>query len=150
MLVSVKTWSFARFPDSCFCFIPLLSSGIGTLVINKSLLVRCNLSLVQFHWFVKKERPVYSNQSCFVHAVLSDNLVSFSIQINILLPCLRLRQGEREKKTERAEPDGKKILEKVEGEVITNEKISEKGLSHDILNNIDKICLLRGRYWEKE
>ena len=57
-----------------------------------------------------------------------------------------MRQGEREKKTERAEPDGKKILEKVEGKVITNEKISEKGPSHDILNNIDKICLLQGRY----
>ena len=42
------------------------------------------------------------------------------------LPCLQLRQGEREKKTQRAKPDVKKILKKVEGIVITNVKISEK------------------------
>ena len=47
--------------------------------------------------------------------------------------CRSGRQGEREKKTERAEPDGKKILKKVEGVVITNVKISEKGPSHDII-----------------
>ena len=79
--------SFARFPYSCHCFIPLLSSGIGTLVINKSLLMRCNSSPVQFHWFVKKERHVYSNQSCFVHVVLSDHLLSLSTLINILKSC---------------------------------------------------------------
>ena len=40
--------SFARFPDSCLCFIPLLSSGISTLVVSKSLLMMCNSYLVQF------------------------------------------------------------------------------------------------------
>ena len=39
--------SFARFPDSCLCFIPLLSSGISTLVVSKSLLMMCNSYLVQ-------------------------------------------------------------------------------------------------------
>ena len=53
-----------------------------------------------------------------------------------LLPCLQLRLGERENKTQRAEPDGKNILKKVEGVVITNVKISEKGPSHDTLNKI--------------
>ena len=39
--------SFARFPHSCLCFIPLLSSG-STFVVSKSLLMMCNSSLVQF------------------------------------------------------------------------------------------------------
>ena len=42
------------------------------------------------------------------------------------LPCLQLRQGEREKKTQTAEPDVNEILKKVEGVVITKVKISEK------------------------
>ena len=40
--------SFARFLDSCLCFIPLPSSGISTLVVSKSLLMMCNSYLVQF------------------------------------------------------------------------------------------------------
>ena len=40
--------SFARFPDSFLCFIPLLSSGITRFVVSKSLLMMCNSSLVQF------------------------------------------------------------------------------------------------------
>ena len=40
--------SSARYPDSCLCFIPLLSSGISTLVVSKSLLMMCNSYLVQF------------------------------------------------------------------------------------------------------
>ena len=40
--------SFARFPDSFRCFITLLSSGISTLVVSKSLLMMCNSYFVQF------------------------------------------------------------------------------------------------------
>ena len=57
----------------------------------------------------------------------------FFLLFSKLWPCLQLRQGEREKKTQRAEPDGKKILKKVEGVVNTNVKISEKGPLHDII-----------------
>ena len=40
--------SIARFPYSCHCFIPLLYSGISTLVVSKSSLMMCNSYLVQF------------------------------------------------------------------------------------------------------
>ena len=40
--------SSTRFPDSCLCFISLLSSGISTLVVSKSLLMMCNSYLVHF------------------------------------------------------------------------------------------------------
>ena len=45
-------------------------------------------------------------------------------------------QREREKKTQRAEPDGKKIRKKVEDCSHYKCKISEKGPSHEIWNNI--------------
>ena len=107
--------SFARFPDSFLCFIPLLSSGITRFVVGKSLLMMCNSSLVQF---LKKHVSLtmsshslicQEGNTCFFKSIMFCScclIISFDINTNKYieimfflifsksLPCLQLRQGE--------------------------------------------------------
>ena len=105
--------SFARFPDSFLCFIPLLSSGISTLVVSKSLLMMCNSYFVQFlKTHVSLTMSSFSLicqggktclYKCFVLFLLAFGIlinankyieIMLQIRFSKQMPCLQLREEE--------------------------------------------------------